>query len=352
MAIFNPILTSPIRGVGVDGSQDIRIEWDFQSDNNETQDSYQVIVYLVDDDSISHDSGVITSSAEFYDVPASTLPQGNIYFFTVQVVSGAITRTSRIPEKFKTLNPPTLTIDSIGVVGQFYDFTATYTQTQSVEVKTYQFNLYDNNDVLIPAGDLKFGQTLSQTFIGFANGVPLKVDVTVTNQDEVVITSPRVTFTPSYVIPVDAPEIIVTGEPTKSGNQIDWTDIVVLTGQVDGNFAYVPGKFNLGLELTNACLQWDLSSFQIPRNFTSVFWVKLDPTHDGRMWTLKKDNQTLYEVGLNRSKSKFYLQRDYRFALSIPVATIPTGFFLVGITPTTAYFFSEEVGASFNFSLQ
>jgi len=354
MAVRIPNVTSPIDGVGVDATNPIDVAWEFQADAGETQDSYQVIIYLMTDGSISHDSGVVSSSSEIYTIPSSTLINGNTYFGTVSTTSGAVTKTTRIPFTFNTLTTPTLTIDPLGAVGQFVIPTATYTQAEGVPVKTFQWRLYDNSDVLIVENPIKFGQVITDVFIGLANGVTYKLEVEVVNQNEVITISARESFVPSYTIPEDAPSIVVEGLPEKSGISVNYEDIVVIDGQVTGTTSFVAGKFNKSLKLDDGCLLWDLADHLIPRNFTSSFWAKIDPTHDGDLWLVKKggaSGDTKYRVGYDLSYGRFYLERDYRFTMSQPI-TLPTGYFQIGITPTTVYFISTELGNSFEFTLR
>lgn len=339
MAIFNPILTSPINGEGVDATQIIRFEWEFQSDAGETQFSYRVQIYLSDDDSLVFDSNTITSSNKFYNLTGGTLTNGNRYFYVITTSSVSATRSNRIPQSFATLAPATVTIDTIITpVGQFYKFSATYSQAQNVPVRAYQWRLYDASDVLLETGDIKFGTPIEQTFTGFTSGTTYKVDVTVVNQNDVTVVSPRISFTPSFSVPADSPEIIVTGRSDLSAIEVDWTNIIVLNGQVIGSFSYVPGKFDLGLQLVNnSCLQYDMARYLIPEDFTSAFWIKLDSSHDGDFWRLRKDGDIRYRVGYNSDLKKFYYERGTRFVLS-PVVNLPDDFIFVAVTPTAVWF--------------
>ena len=334
MAVLNPIPISPISGEGVDASNAIRVQWDFVSTASETQNSFQVRVYLITNTATAvHDSGVVSSSLEYYDIPSSTLTNGNDYVWKVEVVSGAITRENSRFALFKTVSTPSLTIDTLGSVGQFVNPTATYSQAESVAVRSYQWKLYDNNDVLLVTRPVKFGTPITDTFTGLVNGTTYKLEVTTINQNNVTTTSSRVTFTSSYTIPIDSPTIDVTSRSDIASIEVGWEDIVVLNGQVVGSFAYVAGKFNKALQLQNACLNLDLSSFLVPAQNTIAFWLKLPTDFDGDFFRMKKAGNVEYRVGFNNEKNKFYYERGHRFVLGTPV-TLPSNYFLVVLSPT------------------
>jgi len=338
MAVFNPVPTFPISGEGADALNIIKISWNFVSTNLEVQNSYRVLVYLITDTSTPvHDSGVISSSNEFYDLPSSTLINGNDCVWKVTITSGVISRTNISFAHFKTLATPVVTIDSFGTIGQFYTFTATYSQAQSVPVKTYQWFLYDDNDEPLETGDIIIGTTISQTFTGFANATTYKIDVKVVNQNDVEVTSARESFTTSYIIPEDTPEVLAVSRPEYTSNEVDWSGVIVLNATIQGSSQYINGKFNRALELQNgACLQLDLANYNIPRTFTQSFWVR-HSSSDTWKWQVLKNGAIAYEVGWDIDKQKFFYERGHRFCLSSPV-TIPNEWYLVIIRPDRVNF--------------
>jgi|GEM_PF-4463633 len=338
MAVYNPIPISPVSGEGVDATQIIRFNWSFISDSSETQTSYRVQIYLISDTSSAiHDSGVISSQNEFYDLTALILLNANDYVWKVTVVGNGQERTNVRFALFKTLATPTVTIDPIGAVSQFKNFTATYVQAQGVKVKTYQWTLYNDIDEILEVSPIILSETIEYEFSGFENGVTYKIDVRVVNQNNVTTTSTRESFTASYTLPEDSPSIEVTSRPEYTSIEVDYANIINLIGEVIGTFSYVDGKFNKSLRLDDACLNVNLITRPIPQNFTITFWIKLDSSHDGDFWVLKKNNEIKYRVGYDSTLQRFYYRRNGREVYSDPIYELPDDYLLVGISSDTLY---------------
>ncbi|KIL80744.1 DNRLRE domain-containing protein [Bacillus badius] len=80
-----------------------KLDWSFSdSDVGDTQSKYQVRIKKASDNSIVHDTGVVTSAVTDYDVPAGVVQKNTLYFWEVQVYDKeGVPSSWSSPEYFK-----------------------------------------------------------------------------------------------------------------------------------------------------------------------------------------------------------------------------------------------------------
>lgn len=80
-----------------------KLDWSFSdSDPGDVQSKYQVRIKKASDNSIVHDTGVVTSAVTDYDVPAGVIQKNILYFWEVQTYDSAgVSSSWSSPEYFK-----------------------------------------------------------------------------------------------------------------------------------------------------------------------------------------------------------------------------------------------------------
>lgn len=336
MSVYNPIIDSPTGGSTIDATIINRFSWQFLTSTGDTtvQFSYRVLILNLDN-TTAHDSGIVSSANEYYDLPATTLTNGNDYKWRV-TVNGI--RTPIKASVFNAQDTAVATVDAIPnpFLVQLYEFTGTVTQAQGDIVRSFQWTLYDSGDVVVTQSPVIIGEDVKYEFSGLANSTTYKVDFDVTMQSGLTSTSNRPSFTTNYTSPVDPDAIDVTAREDLIMNKMDWTAIVTQTGNVYDSTdtiisaSYTTGVWNQALDLgVGDYVRYDLNA-PIPLIFSGNFFIKLASGYDGAFFKLYDNTTGLvkYEIGYLQSTGAFYYERDFRRVNGLPIS-LPSGFFKI-----------------------
>lgn len=135
---------------------------------------------------------------------------------------------------FKARKTPTVTINSFTtpITTKSYTFVGTYTQNDNVSWKRFKWTLYNNDDSIAQETDWITTGVIQYTFDGLIDDKIYKIELTVENQDDVVISSNVSTFSINYAYPVPTLQIIpdVVTLINKNAFQIAWTQPFINTG--------------------------------------------------------------------------------------------------------------------------
>jgi len=330
MSIYNPLPTFPISGQAIDGNNNNIFTWDFQSDSGEIQTSYQLLIYSLANATI-YDSTVASTPNHFHTVPLSTLTNGTTYKWKV-IVNGIYTSTVQV---FNATTTPTISVDTLPnpFIHQFYNFTATYAQAQSIPVKSFKWYLYDSTGLnLIQQSDEIIGQTIQYQFDYLADSTQYWVKVRVRNQAETTVSSTPLTFVPNYTKPYDPTLFQVSADNSTGLNKLDWSSVVTQIGSVTGTYQFVSGVWGYALHLdSGSYLNYNLSA-PIPATFTSEIFLKLPSTFNGVLFNFYKNGEVAYEIGYMANTQRFYYKRGNRFTSGNAIA-LPNGYFLFIVKP-------------------
>jgi len=295
---------------------------------------YQIIIYKVSDNSTLYDSTKITLSPSLYDKDTltHTITGGTVTYrgavkWTITTYSSALYATTT-ETLFYNQTIPTLTFSPPATItSKFYDFTATYAQTESIALKRFKFIWATSAGVEIEDSGWFYSSNIHYQFDGFTNGVSYKVKCIIENQLGVEIDSGYKSFTTTYST---QPSLIlvptVTLLASSSAIKVDWSGAFQALGVVTGTSSYVDDFLITG----NHGLQLDDSSLidftvAIPIDFTAMVVYQPDATFtSGIMVRLGSD----YDIGY--TDGRFYFNNNGTIVYGIP-RTLPTTPFLIGI---------------------
>lgn len=340
MAIYNPSVLYPLSGEAFDATLSSIFTWEFESDAGEVQTSYRLIIYSLANATV-YDSGVISNANQSHTVPASTLVNNTVYKWKITTTSGATSRTNNSAAIFNCFNTPVVVIDALPFPfnRQFYNFTATYTQAQSIPASQFRWTLYNASDVIMAQTDWIIGDVIEHEFNNFENATTYKVKCEVYSQFNLLGTSSTVSFTTVYTLPFSPDTLTITDNINSGSNKADWSGVVTQTGSVNGTTFYVPGKWDFGLDLNGNCLTYDLD-LDVPLTFSGAGWIKFDSGYSGTFFKMYKNGEIQYSLRWDKNLLKFVFEYGKRKTASQPF-TLPTTFMLFTFKPS---YVTYEIG--------
>lgn len=286
-------------------------------------DKYQIRIYDNSDDSLDYDSGEVSLGANLLfggeklsvTIPANTLVNGKEYKWHVVTFEGARAVTSSFvlirtnAKPVITFAPPVL-LDT-----QSYNFSASYSQAQSIPVSYSQFLFYDHTGKLILTTDKNYTGRISYMYEGFISGKTYQVKIIGYTSNNMYFETLKYTFDVAYAKPnlIIAPSI--AQDPYTSIVDLSWGGAIQINGTVEGASNFVAdqiGTNNISLELPNvdSVLGYSLNFPEVysvvfvwhPKNFTSgkiavlhgIFDCELG--HTGQEFYVKYGDQNFYSV--------------------------------------------------------
>lgn len=302
MAIYKSTNLSPsdsyldARGVN-------RFSW---SVNGAAQTDYQVRIYNNTTGALVHDSTKTTSANEYYDLTGGTLSNGTEYKWNVQNWAGSLNETSEF-EFFAASSTPVTNFTSpdfssppTSISTQDYTFIASYAQAENISIKKFKFDLYDSTGTTLisTSGDV-YNFTVQYEFTGLVNNTTYQIECTVTSQHDLSSSTGKQTFTLSYTLPENVPDLELTPNNTNGSIEVSWASLKQVLGVITGSSNYVSGKFNYGIEVTNGSTLTYSETFD-DNSYTFTYWFKLQYGHDGDFMQIGLNKKVGYEASTNR----------------------------------------------------
>lgn len=319
--------------------------------NGDEVTSYTITIYDDAESTVYTDTESLSPSLYNGDIleitiPADSCTNGNEYTWILSYTDGVNTKIS-LETPFSASSTPILTItvpDTITTFG--YEFVGSYSQDEGVDIKSWHFEVYDDDDEVVLSTDLSYSANIKHTFRGFENGESYSIKGFGISQNNQEFESPLYEFNIDYS--EDKPPVNLEVEEDS-----DTTSIIInipeliIQGDTSGTYSYVENFIESG----NYGLQLDTSSIldyttTIPDNFNIRVLINLDATFDGNIIRLvtspSEDNYivfydnanerfgytidgvTNYKEGYNISSSYLYLLVLLPDDLTIKIYNIPT----------------------------
>ena len=271
--------------------------------NGSPQFSYRLYIYKNSDNTLIYDSTTITSSVGQHSLPANVLANGIVYKWYIHLTDSLSNTIDSEYILFNCESAPSVSLGTNPSTQQNYLFTATFTTGTTTQIQKFQFILYDSTGINIiqDSGDI-FDFNVQYQINGLISGQQYSIKCIVTDQNNLSGFDLH-TFTVTYSSLNPVPLFIVTALDNIGAIQIDFSQIILISGTVTGSSSYVTGKFGQGLSLTTGSY---LSFTQsIPLNYTLTFYTKLANTFTGDVVTLVGANN--FRVFYNGTRWGFQL---------------------------------------------
>jgi hypothetical protein len=334
VSLYSPTNPYP-SNISINAATPTIFTWDYQGSTAQTD--YQIKIYLNSDNSLVYDSTKTASSNEYHTLPSSTLINNNIYKYTVETWSGAISAKSNWILVYANA-PATLTIGATPSSVQQYTFSSVYNSTNLVPVKTYEAKLYlsatpsttiAESGILYPTGLVYSSATpLTHLFDGLISGNSYSIQFTCENQRGELLDTGLVTFPISYTYPTSIPALTVTPDNSDGSVTLNWVALVQKLGFVTGTFSYVAGKFDDGIQLDAGTVLY-YPTETIPDDATTYYWVKLPANYNGVLLQFGEDSETGMRVFF--TGTKFGWSHGDFITIGRTVSDVVGEFVLIGI---------------------
>lgn len=288
------------RGNTYDGNEQIKVIWQVSGDSSV---AYQVRVYKNSDSSLTYDSTKITSFGQTHTIPSGSLTNGLEYKILITIWNNANQSISSDYEIFQTSSRPVITLDAIPLVGSpSYTFEATYSQSESVEMKSWIAYLYNENNTLIAQSPISTSTTLSYLFGSFESGKSYFVEFQASSNKSLVGSSGKIPFNVEFEQPII--NINLTAENVDNGGvKLSWKTIQIIGETIIAPIFIGNDKINLHNDVFSFS-----EGFSIPKNFTIKIWLE-DIEADVDLFRLKGNNGDIY-LQYWSDDHKFHLFKD------------------------------------------
>lgn len=268
MAIQKPYNIS-IKGITIDANESNEVSWKVSGD---ISNAYKVDIYTTEN-VLVWSSNKITSFALKHTVPAATLTNGNEYRIKITIYNEANESATSDGDIFQTSSRPVVTLDTIGTVGSFsYNFSATYTQAESVPIRNYVFYLYNDDQERIDFSSIKTTLPIEYLFGGLQSESDYYIEVQATSTKGLIGTTGIVPFSVFYFRP--KMNVNLEGKSVENGGlELSWF-VTQIIGETDG----APFINNEKIDTSNGKKVWFDEGFDIPGNFSLKLWIENVPS--------------------------------------------------------------------------
>jgi|GEM_PF-1866825 len=211
-----------------------------------------------------------SSYASSHSIPANTLTNNNQYKISIQVWdSGSASTASSDYEVFQSSARPIVSVSSISAVASpSYTFSASYSQAQSIPIKSWIAYLYNDDSVLIAQSGIQSTPLLSYTVDNLSSGSSYFIEFQATSNNSLTGTSGLIPFSVFYSTPnLNVNLTIENVDP--AGMQLSW-DVTQIIGE-SNNPIYISGE-ELDTRTNNKA--WFDTGYSIDNNFTLKSWFR------------------------------------------------------------------------------
>lgn len=282
MAILKPTNISP--SSTKDATLDILFSWQNMGDR---QYSFQIQVYNNETSALVYNTTKLSNLNAFHVVPFSTLSNGIQFKFTITVWNqvGASATSDWIT--FKTSSTPVCQFTNITssdeILNSSYLFQGSYTQLESIPIKSWNMILYDVNDYIIGTTGVQYTDIIEYQFEGLNTDSDYSIELQVRSQDDLINTTGKIPFHVRYEVPSGS--IALEGENIQelAAVRLQWRVIQVIGQIVSGSIQFTD---NDKIDLTNGIIAFQdgMPNFN---QFNLKLWID---------WIALKNEITTYQV--------------------------------------------------------
>lgn len=281
-----PYNLQPTGGVAIDGNDENIFSWFVSGD---IQTAIEIKIYDNNDNSLYWTLPKTPYYANKYNLPSSTLLNGKEYKWQVTIYNEKNQSISSDLQVFQTSSRPVVSVDPITTVGApSYQFTATYSQAENVEMRSWTAWLYDESYVLINQTGIQTSKDIQCLFDGLKSEKDYYIEFQVTSSKGLIGTSGRIKFHVLYTQPTMSISLTAQNLPDIAGVQLSWNVIQIIGRVESGDPKFIDGD---KLDLRNDRLIFD-EGFQVRENFTLRMWIE-EPEVDHVLMLIKAENGEL-----------------------------------------------------------
>jgi hypothetical protein len=322
-----------LKGTTIDANENNTISWKV---SGAISTSFSIEIRNNADDLVVWQLPQTTSYATSYTLPSGTLVNGNEYKIKITVWDEDGNSATSDFEIFQTSSRPTVTVDPIPTVSSpNYTFIATYFQAESVGIKSYLFNLFDENQNLLLSSGVQAttDPSLSYSVEGLKSEQSYYVEFQVTSNKGLIGTSGLIQFSVLYTQPQINVNLTATNTDD-AGIKLSW-NVIQIIGSSDSPVTFID---NEKADLTDGNrIRFD-EGFSVNKDFTLKIWLE-SPKHNTNLLLIKGENG---EITLR------YDKRFERFFVYKKVGNISVSYQSPQVSGTNFYVCIQQIDKDIN----
>ena len=223
-------------------------------------------------------NNIVNTMKLAHTIPANTLSNGGYYNVVIYTIDNSANESApSTPVPFYCYSQPTLTITNIPATETIgngtYKFQGNYLQTESEQLNSYQFILYDSNKDILDKSDIIYYQSnnsLAYTFVGMDNDTSYYVELKGQTVNSTEITSGLMYFTVRYTQPASFAIVDLINDCENGYIQIS-SNIVAIDGKSNPEPPIYIDDKEVDLRDKDSWVKWD-EGFNINDDFTMRVW--------------------------------------------------------------------------------
>lgn len=283
--------------------EDIEISW---KNNGDMMVAFKVTIEDNDSASIIYTSGKVTSSIPNHIVPAGSLVNEKTYRYRITVYNSINRSVISDYMILKTSARPNVIIPNDGYIrNQLLSVEATYSQSAGVNLKSYQFFLYDAYGNLLEKSDELLDRLLRYSFkYQLVDGHTYKVECVCVSQNNVSNTSGKIALVADYNSLESYSNLSAQTYIDKPYVELQWS-LVRNIGKPFGTINYIDNK---KVDLTNGLVTFN-DNFSVDNDFTLKLWLEgLSDNDDIDIGRIAGANG---ELIINFSNKRFHIFKNF-----------------------------------------
>lgn len=266
MALNKPFNLS-ITGKTIDAKEKNTITWNVSGD---VQTKYLIEIYDNNTHSLAYASPIVTSYNLSYIIPIDALTNGKEYQITVTVYNAANDNQASNPVIFQTSSRPIITVNTIGTVANFSNlFSATYTQSESVPLQSWNVNLYNAQKELIDHSDILTSLPMEYLFSNLETETSYYIEFQTTSEKGLIGTTGLKVFNVFYLRPKQNVNLS-SKNIENAGIELSWY-VAQIIGKSNNNYNWVN---NDHINIRDGGKVWFDEGFSIAQDFSLKVWLQ------------------------------------------------------------------------------
>ena len=256
-----------LKGITIDAAEVNVVTWKV---SGAIQYSYALTILNNTTNATVYTVSKTSSYNTYHSIPANTLTNNTQYKISIQVWDAGDTSTASSDyEVFQASARPIVSIASTPTVASpTYTFSASYSQAQSIGIKSWIAYLYNSNSVLITQSGIKSTPLLNYTVDNLSSGESYFIEFQATSNNSLTGTTGLVPFNVFYSTPnLNVNLTIENVDP--AGMKLSW-DVVQIIGD-SNNPIYIADE-ELDTRANNKA--WFDTGYLINDNFTLKSWFR------------------------------------------------------------------------------
>lgn len=270
MAVLKPISINP-NNISLDAHNQIIISW---KNTGDRQYYYQIKFYNNTDNSLVLDTTKISSYNSFHVINANILTNGITYKYQITVWNQNNQYATSDWVIFKCSSAPMCSIPNLGaeILNSNYTFQGSYSQAESVPIKSWRFILYDKYESIISTGVETFSNIIEYEIIGLLNDTDYYIELQVRSQDDILGTTGKIKFHVRYAVPRTTINLTAENVDSESAIRLSW-HVTQVIGVTQGIITFINNQ-KINLSQGSIIFQHGLQPF---KDFNLKLWLQWTP---------------------------------------------------------------------------